>query len=176
MERFLGLNEFEPEARRRLAPAVYEYVAGGAGDEHSIRAGGIRRGTDALKALLRGASAVLIGRPYLYALAIAGADGVARCLSLLIEEMRLAMGLVYQVRGWFSGVELKMSRRQGAEEEAYLNRYVTDEQRSRRLLFSSTPWAVQNWRFWRVARSTRMIHIRALRSRLPKSPILRPRR
>jgi hypothetical protein len=84
--------------------------------------------------------------------------------------------LVHQVRGWFSGVELKMSRRQGAEEEAYLNRYVTDEQRSRRLIFSSTPWAVQNWRFWRVARSTRMIHIQALRSRLPKSPILRRRR
>jgi len=56
--------------------------------------GGIRRGTDALKALLRGANAVLIGRPYLYALAVAGADGVARCLSLLIEELRLAMALV----------------------------------------------------------------------------------
>jgi 4-hydroxymandelate oxidase len=56
--------------------------------------GGIRRGTDALKALLRGADAVLIGRPYLYALAVAGADGVARCLSLLIEELRLAMALV----------------------------------------------------------------------------------
>jgi 4-hydroxymandelate oxidase len=56
--------------------------------------GGIRRGTDALKALLRGASAVLIGRPYLYALAVAGADGVALCLSLLIDELRLAMALV----------------------------------------------------------------------------------
>jgi len=56
--------------------------------------GGIRRGTDALKALLRGANAVLIGRPYLYALAGAGADGVARCLSLLIEELRLALALV----------------------------------------------------------------------------------
>ena len=56
--------------------------------------GGIRRGTDALKALLRGATAVLIGRPYLYALAVGGADGVARCLSLLIEELRLAMALV----------------------------------------------------------------------------------
>ena len=56
--------------------------------------GGIRRGTDALKALLRGANAVLIGRPYLYALAVAGADGVARCLSLLIEELRLALALV----------------------------------------------------------------------------------
>jgi hypothetical protein len=52
--------------------------------------GGIRRGTDALKALLRGANVVLIGRPYLYALAVAGADGVGRCLSLLIEELRLA--------------------------------------------------------------------------------------
>ena len=56
--------------------------------------GGIRRGTDVLKALLRGANAVLIGRPYLYALAVGGAEGVARCLSLLIEELRLAMALV----------------------------------------------------------------------------------
>jgi 4-hydroxymandelate oxidase len=56
--------------------------------------GGIRRGTDALKALLRGANAILIGRPYLYALAVGGADGVARCLSLLIEELRLALALV----------------------------------------------------------------------------------
>jgi 4-hydroxymandelate oxidase len=56
--------------------------------------GGIRRGTDALKGLLLGATAVLIGRPYLYALAVGGADGVARCLSILIEELRLAMALV----------------------------------------------------------------------------------
>jgi 4-hydroxymandelate oxidase len=56
--------------------------------------GGIRCGTDALKALVRGANAVLIGRPYLYALAVGGADGVSRCLSLLIEELRLAMALV----------------------------------------------------------------------------------
>jgi len=56
--------------------------------------GGIRRGTDVLKALARGANAVLIGRPYLYALAVAGADGVARCLSLLIQELRFAMALV----------------------------------------------------------------------------------
>jgi 4-hydroxymandelate oxidase len=56
--------------------------------------GGIRRGTDALKALLRGANAVLIGRPYLYALAVGGADGVTRCLSLLSEELRLALALV----------------------------------------------------------------------------------
>ena len=41
-----------------------------------------------------GANAVLIGRPYLYALAVGGADGVERCLSILIEELRLAMALV----------------------------------------------------------------------------------
>src|ERR1700674_4297528 len=38
MERFLALHEFEPEARQRLPHAVYEYVAGGASDEYSIRA------------------------------------------------------------------------------------------------------------------------------------------
>jgi hypothetical protein len=36
MDRFLALHEFEPEAREWLPHAVYEYVAGGAGDEHSI--------------------------------------------------------------------------------------------------------------------------------------------
>jgi hypothetical protein len=38
MERFLALHEFEPEARQRLPHAAYEYVAGGAGEEYSIRA------------------------------------------------------------------------------------------------------------------------------------------
>jgi 4-hydroxymandelate oxidase len=38
MERFLALHEFEPEARRLLPHAVYEFVAGGAGEEYSIRA------------------------------------------------------------------------------------------------------------------------------------------
>ena len=38
LKRFLALEEFEPEARQRLPHAVYEYVAGGAGDEHSVRA------------------------------------------------------------------------------------------------------------------------------------------
>ncbi len=40
--------------------------------------GGIRRGTDVVKALALGAAAVLIGRPYAYALAVAGTEGVAR--------------------------------------------------------------------------------------------------
>jgi 4-hydroxymandelate oxidase len=55
--------------------------------------GGIRRGTDVLKALALGASAVLVGRPYLYALSIAGAAGVARVLEILKVELQMAMAL-----------------------------------------------------------------------------------
>ena len=55
--------------------------------------GGIRRGTDVLKALALGAQAVLIGRPYVYALATAGALGVAHVLRLLQDELAMAMAL-----------------------------------------------------------------------------------
>ena len=55
--------------------------------------GGIRRGTDVLKALALGAQAVLIGRPYLYGLAVAGAEGVARVINILRNELMMAMAL-----------------------------------------------------------------------------------
>lgn len=55
--------------------------------------GGIRRGTDVLKALALGASAVLVGRPYLYGLAAEGADGVARVMTMLRTELEMAMAL-----------------------------------------------------------------------------------
>lgn len=55
--------------------------------------GGIRRGTDVLKALALGASAVLVGRPYVYGLANAGAMGVAHVLRLLRDELEIAMAL-----------------------------------------------------------------------------------
>ncbi len=55
--------------------------------------GGIRRGTDVLKAIALGAQAVLVGRPYLYALSIAGAEGVARVLEILRTEFMMAMAL-----------------------------------------------------------------------------------
>jgi 4-hydroxymandelate oxidase len=55
--------------------------------------GGIRRGTDVVKALAMGARAVLIGRPYLYGLAIAGAAGVARVIEILRVELLMAMAL-----------------------------------------------------------------------------------
>ena len=55
--------------------------------------GGVRRGTDVFKALALGASAVLIGRPYVHALATAGALGVAHLLRTLREELEIAMVL-----------------------------------------------------------------------------------
>ena len=55
--------------------------------------GGIRRGTDVLKALALGAKAVLVGRPYMYALAYAGAEGVARAIEILRTELMMAMAL-----------------------------------------------------------------------------------
>ena len=60
--------------------------------------GGIRRGTDVLKALALGASAVLVGRPYLYALSIAGAAGVARVMEILRTELQMAMALTGKTR------------------------------------------------------------------------------
>ncbi len=55
--------------------------------------GGVRRGTDVLKALALGAKAVLVGRPVLWGLAVGGEDGAARVLRLLRDELDLAMAL-----------------------------------------------------------------------------------
>lgn len=55
--------------------------------------GGIRRGTDVLKALALGADAVLLGRPIMFGLALDGQKGVERILELLRRELELAMVL-----------------------------------------------------------------------------------
>ena len=55
--------------------------------------GGIRRGTDVVKALALGAEAVLAGRPPLWGLAAGGAEGVQRVLKLLRDEIELALAL-----------------------------------------------------------------------------------
>jgi isopentenyl diphosphate isomerase/L-lactate dehydrogenase-like FMN-dependent dehydrogenase len=55
--------------------------------------GGIRRGTDVLKALALGAHAVLVGRPILWGLAARGPEGVYEVLELLRDELALAMRL-----------------------------------------------------------------------------------
>jgi 4-hydroxymandelate oxidase len=55
--------------------------------------GGIRRGTDVLKALASGANAVLVGRPVLWGLATDGERGVTQALEMLRKEFDLAMVL-----------------------------------------------------------------------------------
>lgn len=55
--------------------------------------GGIQRGSDIFKAIALGASAVLIGRPYIHALAAAGPFGIAHVLRLLQDELEATMAL-----------------------------------------------------------------------------------
>ena len=69
-------------------------VADAVGDRAEVLMdGGVRRGTDVLKALALGARAVCIGRPYLWALAVDGEAGVSDVLRILRDELTLAMGL-----------------------------------------------------------------------------------
>jgi len=54
---------------------------------------GIRRGADVFKAMALGAQAVLVGRPYAYALALGGEDGVVEVINNLLADVDLTMGL-----------------------------------------------------------------------------------
>ncbi len=74
-----------------VLPEVVEAL----GDEvEIILDGGIRRGTDAIKALCLGAHAVMVGRAYLFGLGAGGGAGVARALALLSAEIRRNMALL----------------------------------------------------------------------------------
>jgi L-lactate dehydrogenase (cytochrome) len=71
--------------------------------------GGIRRGTDILKALALGARACLIGRPYLYGLGAAGEPGVSRAVDILHAELRRGMALLGRPR--IGGIDRASVRR-----------------------------------------------------------------
>lgn len=73
-----------------LLPPIADRVAGRV---PILVDGGIRRGTDVVKAIALGASAVMIGRPYIYGLAVAGALGVAHVINILRTELEMAMAL-----------------------------------------------------------------------------------
>jgi isopentenyl diphosphate isomerase/L-lactate dehydrogenase-like FMN-dependent dehydrogenase len=77
------------EATLRALPRVVD----AAGRVEVFMDGGVRRGTDVLKALALGARAVLVGRPCLWGLASAGEQGVTRVLEMLRQELTLAMAL-----------------------------------------------------------------------------------
>ncbi|MER2537168.1 MAG: alpha-hydroxy acid oxidase [Rhizobiaceae bacterium] len=69
-------------------------VAEAAGDRIAVLLdGGVRRGTDVLKALALGAKAVMVGRPVVHGLAVAGAVGVAHVIGILRAELETAMAL-----------------------------------------------------------------------------------
>lgn len=73
-----------------MLPAVADVVAGRA---EILFDGGVRRGTDVIKALALGADCVMLGRPILWALASGGRPAVERALSLIGAELRHAMAL-----------------------------------------------------------------------------------
>ena len=72
-------------------PEVVEAVAGAV---PVLVDGGVRRGTDVLKALALGARSVMIGRPYLWALAVDGQAGVSKLLDLVRQEITVSMSLL----------------------------------------------------------------------------------
>jgi 4-hydroxymandelate oxidase len=74
--------------------ALPEVVEAVAGRVPVLMDGGIRRGTDVLKALALGAQAVLVGRPLLFGLAANGEDGVRHVLELLRDELSRALALL----------------------------------------------------------------------------------
>lgn len=78
-----------------IAPlAVLPELRAAAGDMTLILDGGIRRGTDIIKALALGADFVLVGRPFLYAAVVGGSDGVRRAIDLLRDEVQRNMALM----------------------------------------------------------------------------------
>ncbi len=79
------------ETGRGTIECVGEVVQGAARRIPVVVDGGFRRGTDVFKALALGASAVGIGRPYIWGLSAFGQAGVERVLDILNNELRLAM-------------------------------------------------------------------------------------
>jgi 4-hydroxymandelate oxidase len=78
-------------SRRATISCVPEVVAAVNGRAPVIVDGGFRRGTDVFKALALGATAIGIGRPYIWGLGAFGQEGVEMVLTLLRREMELVM-------------------------------------------------------------------------------------
>ena len=78
---------------RSAISALPDVVDAVAGKAEVLIDGGVRRGTDVLKAIALGAKACMIGRPYMYGLAAKGRPGVTKALELLRNEIDLALAL-----------------------------------------------------------------------------------
>ena len=79
------------ETGRATIECLPEVVQGAGGRIPVLVDGGVRRGTDVFKALALGATAVGIGRPYIWGLGAFGQAGVERTMQILNTELRLAM-------------------------------------------------------------------------------------
>jgi isopentenyl diphosphate isomerase/L-lactate dehydrogenase-like FMN-dependent dehydrogenase len=85
----MGLDGIRPTLR--ALPEVVEAVNG---EAEVLLDSGIRRGSDVVKALGLGARAVLIGRPYLWALSVAGEAGVRRSIDILRRETDILFAML----------------------------------------------------------------------------------
>src|SRR6185295_4423931 len=74
--------------------ALPEVVAAVGGRAEVLLDGGVRRGSDIVKALALGARAVLIGRPYVYGLIVDGQRGVQNVLEILQQELERTLALM----------------------------------------------------------------------------------
>jgi L-lactate dehydrogenase (cytochrome) len=83
------LDEVYPSIR-----ALPEIVAAVGTKTEVLMDGGVRRGSDIVKALCLGARAVLVGRAYAYGLAAAGHEGVARAIQILLEDVERTLRLL----------------------------------------------------------------------------------
>jgi isopentenyl diphosphate isomerase/L-lactate dehydrogenase-like FMN-dependent dehydrogenase len=79
------------ESLRPTIESLPEVVEGVAGRVPVVIDGGVRRGTDIFKALALGATAVGVGRPYIWGLAAFGQDGVRAVLDILTRELQMVM-------------------------------------------------------------------------------------
>jgi isopentenyl diphosphate isomerase/L-lactate dehydrogenase-like FMN-dependent dehydrogenase len=74
--------------------ALPEIVAAVQGETEVLMDGGVRRGSDIVKAICMGARAVLVGRAYAYGLAAAGLEGVRRALEILRTDVERTLRLI----------------------------------------------------------------------------------
>src|SRR5256886_4151207 len=82
------------DSGRSTIDALPEIVEAVGGRIPVLVDGGIRRGTDVVKALALGARAVLVGRLVVWGLAVAGEEGARRVLELLLADIDIALALV----------------------------------------------------------------------------------
>ena len=93
----------------RVLPAIVDKV----GREYPVLMdGGIRRGTDVLKALALGAKFVFVGRPFVYAAAVGGEPGVEHAVRILADEVHRDLGLLGVNRPQDLGPEHVLALRQ----------------------------------------------------------------